>query len=82
MKKSKQARILEHLMSGRVLSQLDCREFGVEDMRTPISHSRHIWEQDYELTWQWCKTITGSRIKLYKLVPKVQPQTDAEYGSN
>ena len=29
--------IFEALTRGRKLSQMDCREFEVEDMRTPIS---------------------------------------------
>ena len=32
--------IFEALTGGRKLSQMDCREFEVEDMRTPISHMK------------------------------------------
>ena len=33
-----QKAILNALLDGRHLSQMDCREFKVADMRTPISH--------------------------------------------
>lgn len=36
--------ILNALKDGRHLSQMDCREFQVEDMRTPISHLKQHYE--------------------------------------
>lgn len=58
--------IFEALTGGRKLSQMDCREFEVEDMRTPISHMRaKIDDAGYDLHSQWIKTPKGRRIKEY-----------------
>lgn len=63
--------ILEALKNGRRLSQLDCAEFQIEDMRTPISHLRPRYEQTHILRTRW---ITTSRrkahIKEYWLEPR------------
>lgn len=60
--------ILAALMEGRHLSQLDCGEFMVEDMRTVISHLKGEYEQTHDLKSIWIKTpVRGSRIKEYHL---------------
>ena len=62
------AAIFEALTDGRKLSQLDCREFEVEDMRTPISHMKaRFHENGYKVESQWIKTPKGRRIKEYWL---------------
>lgn len=62
------AAIFEALTGGRKLSQLDCREFEVEDMRTPISHMKERFHQSgYKVESQWIKTPKGRRIKEYWL---------------
>ena len=55
------AAILAALKSGRRLSQLDCKEFKIEDMRTPVSHLRKRWEPDYVLQSRWISTPTLKR---------------------
>ena len=60
--------ILSALMEGRKLSQLDCSEFGVEDMRTPVSHLRNKYNATHELRSRWITTSTKRRIKEYHLV--------------
>lgn len=61
--------IFEALTGGRKLSQMDCREFEVEDMRTPISHMKDkIDNAGYALNSQWIKTPKGRRIKEYWVV--------------
>lgn len=63
--------ILEALLSGRKLSQLDCREFMVEDMRTPISHMKDKFQETHDLKTEWIRTpVRNVRIKLYWLEPK------------
>lgn len=63
--------ILNALKEGRQLSQLDCEEFKVEDMRTIVSHLKKHYEADYDLKWVWITTpVLGRRIKLYWLDPK------------
>lgn len=60
--------ILEALMGGRHLSQLDCKEFMVEDMRTPISHLKGEGKlpESHELKSVWIVSpVRGSRIKEY-----------------
>lgn len=55
------AAILAALKAGRRLSQLDCKEFKIEDMRTPVSHLRKRWEPDYVLQSRWISTPTLKR---------------------
>lgn len=60
--------IYEALTGGRKLSQMDCREFEVEDMRTPVSHMREDFiSAGYTLKSQWILTPKGRRIKEYWL---------------
>lgn len=63
--------ILAALLSGRVLSQMDCKEFMVEDMRTYVSHLKKNWERTHELRYRWVVTpVRKSRIKEYWLEEK------------
>lgn len=63
--------ILSALMNGRHLSQMDCREFQIEDMRTPISHLRDRYQETHILNTKWIKTpVRGARIKEYWLEAK------------
>lgn len=67
------AAIFEAMTGGRKLSQLDCREFEVEDMRTPMSHMRERFESaGFSLNSQWIQTSKGRRIKEYWLERRVQ----------
>ena len=60
--------ILNALKGGRHLSQMDCREFQIEDMRTPISHLRPRYQDTHILKSVWIKTpVRGARIKEYWL---------------
>ena len=60
--------IYEALTNGRKLSQMDCREFEVEDMRTPVSHMKQQFaDNGFVLNSQWIKTPKGRRIKEYWL---------------
>lgn len=60
--------ILNALLGGRHLSQMDCREFMVEDMRTPISHLKPHYQETHDLKSKWIKTpVRGARIKEYWL---------------
>lgn len=60
--------ILQALLAGRKLSQLDCKEFQVEDMRTPISHMKDEFEQTHELHKGWTTTpVRKARIRTYWL---------------
>lgn len=60
--------ILSALLEGRHLSQMDCAEFMVEDMRTPISHMRELFEETHELKTRWFFTPgRRSHIKEYWL---------------
>lgn len=60
--------ILNALKDGRHLSQMDCREFQVEDMRTPISHLKPHYQGTHNLMTKWIKTpVRGARIKEYWL---------------
>lgn len=60
--------ILAALMNGRHLSQMDCREFMIEDMRTPISHLKEKYQDTHDLKSQWIKSpVRGARIKEYWL---------------
>jgi hypothetical protein len=60
--------IFEAMTNGRKLSQMDCREFEVEDMRTPMSHMREEFERaGFVLQSEWIRTPKGRRIKEYWL---------------
>ena len=60
--------IFEALAKGRRLSQMDCREFEVEDMRTPISHMKEDFKANgFKVESEWIKTPKGRRIKSYWL---------------
>ena len=60
--------ILEALLNGRHLSQMDCREFQIEDMRTPISHLKPRFQDTHDLHSRWITTpVRGARIKEYWL---------------
>ena len=65
--------IFEAMTGGRKLSQMDCREFEIEDMRTPMSHMKERFnEAGYDLHSQWIKTPKGRRVKEYWLERRVQ----------
>ena len=65
--------IFEAMTGGRKLSQMDCREFEVEDMRTPMSHMRDRFEAaGFTLNSQWIQTPKGRRIKEYWLERRAQ----------
>jgi hypothetical protein len=60
--------IFEAMTGGRKLSQMDCQEFEIEDMRTPMSHMKdRFLSAGYELNSQWIQTPKGRRIKEYWL---------------
>ena len=60
--------IFEALTKGRRLSQMDCREFEVEDMRTPISHMKEDFRANgFQVKSEWIQTPKGRRIKEYWL---------------
>lgn len=64
--------ILSALMDGRHLSQMDCREFMVEDMRTPISHLKEKFRDTHHLKTKWITSpVRGARIKEYWLEKRV-----------
>ena len=64
--------ILNALLDGRHLSQMDCREFMVEDMRTNISHLKEKFQDTHHLKTKWITTpVRGARIKEYWLEQKV-----------
>lgn len=47
---------------------MDCREFMIEDMRTPISHLKEKYQDTHDLKSQWIKSpVRGARIKEYWL---------------
>lgn len=63
--------ILNALLDGRHLSQMDCREFKIEDMRTPISHLKSKFQDTHILNTRWITTpVRGARIKEYWLTKK------------
>lgn len=69
---AKQA-ILQALLNGRRLSQMDCREFQIEDMRTPVCHLKPRYEETHILRTEWIRTpVRNARIKQYWLEPKPQ----------
>ena len=49
--------IFHALMSGRKISQMDCAEFQIEDIRTPISHMKHRYQDTHELHTEWITEI-------------------------
>ncbi len=60
--------ILAALLEGRHLSQLDCAEFMIEDMRTPISHMRKEFCTTHILRTKWIKSpVRQANIKEYWL---------------
>lgn len=60
--------ILSALFEGRHLSQMDCREFLVEDMRTNISHLKDKFRDTHDIKTKWITTpVRGARIKEYWL---------------
>ena len=60
--------ILNALLSGRHLSQMDCHEFQVEDMRTPVSHLKPHYQDTHDLKTKWITTpVRNARIKEYWL---------------
>jgi hypothetical protein len=64
--------IFEAMTGGRKLSQMDCREFEIEDMRTPMSHMKERFnEAGYDLHSQLILTPKGRRIKEYWLERKL-----------
>ena len=63
--------ILQALLNGRRLSQMDCREFQIEDMRTPVCHLKPRFEATHDLKTEWIRTpVRNARIKQYWLEPK------------
>lgn len=65
--------ILAALLNGRHLSQLDCAEFMVEDMRSVVSHLRKNFPETHELKTKWIKTpVRRSNIKEYWLERRTQ----------
>lgn len=63
--------ILNALLDGRHLSQMDTCEFQVEDMRTPISHLKPLYEATHNLKTKWITTpVRKVRIKEYWLEQK------------
>ena len=63
--------IYQALLAGRKLSQMDCREFQIEDMRTPVCHLKPRFEATHELKTEWIRTpVRNARIKQYWLEPK------------
>lgn len=68
---AKQA-IYNALLDGRHLSQMDCREFQVEDMRTNISHLKDRFQHTHDLKTKWITTpVRGARIKEYWLEARI-----------
>lgn len=60
--------VINALLSGRHLSQLDCQEFMVEDMRTIVSHYKHLFKDTHDLKFRWIITpVRKARIKEYYL---------------
>ena len=63
--------IYNALLSGRKLSQLDCPEFMVADMRTPVSHLKKHYPVTHELKSEWIiSPVKGARIKRWWLEKK------------
>lgn len=56
------------LTNGRHLSQMDCAEFEIEDMRTRVSHMQDDFTSaGFTLRKAWIKTPKGRRVKEYWL---------------
>lgn len=65
--------ILNALLQGRHLSQMDCAEFMVEDMRTPISHLKGQYEETHDLKTKWIRTpMRRANIKEYWLERRIE----------
>lgn len=65
--------ILNALLEGRHLSQMDCAEFMVEDMRSVVSHLKCRFEHTHELKTKWIKTpVRQTSIKEYWLERRAQ----------
>lgn len=65
--------ILNALLQGRHLSQMDCAEFMVEDMRSVVSHLKEKFEDTHELKTKWIKTpLRRANIKEYWLERRTQ----------
>lgn len=63
--------ILNALIGGRKLSQLDCKEFMVADMRTMVSHLKPHFPDTHVLVKKWIVTPVNKRhIRQYQLVDK------------
>lgn len=60
--------VLEALMAGRHLSQMDCKEFMIEDMRTQVCHLKEEFQNTHDLKTRWIVTpVRKTRIKEYWL---------------
>ena len=65
--------ILAALYNGRHLSQMDCREFQICDMRTPVSHLRKEFENTHHLRSKWIVTpVRKARIKEWWLEKRIE----------
>ena len=65
--------ILNALLQGRHLSQMDCAEFMVEDMRSVVSHLKEKFKGTHELKTKWIKTpVRKANIKEYRLERRVR----------
>lgn len=63
--------ILHALMEGRKLSQLDCKEFMCEDMRTNNSHLKDKFKDTHILHSEWILSpVRKTRIKQYWLTAR------------
>ena len=64
--------ILNALKAGRHLSQMDCKEFMVEDMRTYVSHLKRHYQDTHDLKYEWkISPVRGARIKEWWLERRV-----------
>lgn len=60
--------IYQALTNGRHLSQMDCAEFEIEDMRTRVSHMQDDFTSaGFTLRKKWIQTPKGRRVKEYWL---------------
>lgn len=64
--------IFQALCAGRHISQLNCREFRIEDVRTPVSHlAKRIEAAGMKLcTKKITSPVTGAWLKEYWLEKK------------
>lgn len=68
--------ILGALYSGRKLSQLDCKEFMVADMRTFVSHLRKEYEATHHLRSEWILSpVRKVRLKRWWLEKKEKEES-------